>query len=110
MVERFKRKIGGDIVVNGQPFEWAVHREPQWCTADGWRGLALWVKHREGSRDAILQFPMRFDRQGSSPHRQRPKVSQRLLQEGVMAALAAGWDPHSKGRTLTIDVPDQLSS
>jgi hypothetical protein len=109
MTARFKRKFSG-VVVDGQPFEWTVHREPQWCTADGWQGLALCVKHRDGSREVILQFPMPFDKRGSSPHHQRPKVSRRLLQHGVTTALATGWDPHSNGRTITIDVPDQPSS
>jgi hypothetical protein len=109
MTARFKRAISGNIVVNGAPFEWKIHREPQWCTADGWRGLALAVKHRDGNREAILQFPMPLDERLGSPQHQRPKVSQRLLQHGISAALDAGWDPLSKGRSKAIDVPDQPS-
>ena len=109
MTARFKRKMSANIVVNGEPFEWKVLREPQWCTADGWRGLALTVKHRDGKREAILQFSMPFDERLGSPHHQRPKVSQRLLQHGISAALDAGWDPLSRGRAKVIDVPDQAS-
>ena len=109
MTARFRRKDFGAIVVNDEPFEWKVHREPQWCTADGWQGLALLVKHRDGKREAILQFPMLYHERLGSPHHQRPKVSQRLLQHGISVALDAGWDPFSKGRTKTIDVVEQPS-
>jgi hypothetical protein len=54
-----KRKAQGVVVVDGVKLRWCVHREPQWCTADGWKGLSIAVCLANGKgRELILEYPV----------------------------------------------------
>jgi hypothetical protein len=94
------RDLADSIEVDGLTYEWAVQREPQWCTADGWRGLVLSIRQRGEQREALLEFPMPKSGNGS-PHRRRPKIGKAIVSNGVRAALAAGWEPTSRGKPET---------
>ena len=96
----------GEIIeVEGTDFRWHVHRQPQWCTADGWKGLAL---HVEGARDPqralIVEFPFSVGSRRSTPQRQRPSVSAKQVALSISAALAAGWDPSSRGKPFVFEL------
>ena len=97
-----KRTQSGIVSVDGDDFEWRIHREPQWCTADGWRGLAIAVHHVDGRRQALIEWPMPREGSLSVPYRQRPKIDSLLLIQGVRSALAAGWEPLSKGKAFRV--------
>jgi len=36
---------------------------------------------------------------------QRPKLSEKTIEAGIRQALAAGWDPESRGKTFVYNVP-----
>lgn len=38
------RDLADTIEVDGLTYEWSVQREPQWRTADGWRGLVVFMQ------------------------------------------------------------------
>ncbi|TPG39761.1 hypothetical protein EAH79_13770 [Sphingomonas koreensis] len=95
-----KRDLAGDIEVDGQNYEWELQREPQWCTADGWRGMTVAIRLAGAQREAILEFPMLTRTTNGSPQRQRPKVNDAVVINGVRAALAAGWEPTSRGKPI----------
>jgi hypothetical protein len=99
------------ISVDGVEFGWRVDRNPQWCTADGWRGLLLYVE-ASGSRGRSLHIELPFEIRdhGSTPHRQRPKVSAQALSRYIREALEAGWDPSSRGKTFLYVVAKQTSA
>lgn len=99
------RDLADSIEVDGSTYEWAVQREPQWCTADGWRGLVLSIRVAGGQREALLEFPMPTSGNGS-PHRRRPNISKVVVANGVRAAVKAGWEPFSRGKpeTFMVDV------
>jgi hypothetical protein len=101
-----KRTQAGIVSVDGQDFEWRLHREPQWCTVDGWRGLVLAMRHVDGQRQALLEWPMPKGGSNSVPYRNRPKIDSPLLIGGVRSALAAGWKPLSKGRDFRLLVEE----
>ena len=101
---KFKRDLTGIAVVDGEKFEWRVYREPQWCTTDGWKGLALVFRHIDGQREAIVEWPMPKSGSNSVPYRQRPTVSSEMVKRGVLAAINAGWDPLSRGRPISVSV------
>jgi hypothetical protein len=91
------RTLSGAVQVDG--------REPQWCTADGWKGMAIALRQRGAQREAILQFPMPSPRLSRlQPQLRRPEVNPRIVENGVRAAFAAGWDPNSRGKPVAIDV------
>jgi hypothetical protein len=97
------RDLAGTIEVDGLHYEWAVQREPQWCTVDGWRGMTVMIRLRDSQREAILEFPTPPARQlrARAP---RPQVNRRIVENGVRAALAAGWDPASRGKPVLFEV------
>jgi hypothetical protein len=97
-----KRTLDGRVLVDGEEFAWRLHREPQWCTTDGWRGLVVAVSHVEGQREALLEWPMPKQGSHSVPYRQRPKVDAAMVKVGVRAALTSGWEPHSRGKPVTV--------
>jgi hypothetical protein len=96
------------ITVDGSEFRWRVHREPQWCTADGWKGLSICIELAEGSphRQLLLQYPFEVKERGSTPHRQRPQISEARLTANIRQAVAAGWKPDSRGKPFVFDVPE----
>ncbi|MBA3942813.1 MAG: hypothetical protein C0520_16550 [Sphingopyxis sp.] len=100
-----KRNLSGLIAVDGHRYEWAVEREPQWCTGDGWRGMAISLRRASGQREAWLEFPMPSARRSAlQPQLRRPQVNRRIVENGVRAALAAGWEPGSRGKPVAFDV------
>lgn len=100
-----KKQPVNQVRANGQEFSWAIHRQPQWCTADGWRGLAVLVELAvEPQRQLIVQFPFVVEGKRSTPHRQRPAVSQRDLSASISAAIEAGWEPGSRGKPFVFEM------
>jgi hypothetical protein len=99
------RDLSGLINVDGQEYEWAVQREPQWCTADGWRGMTISLRLKNAQREAILEFPMPSARRSKlQPQLRRPQVNRRIVENGVRAAIAAGWEPASRGKPVILEV------
>ena len=93
------------VTVDGVRYEWWIHRRPTWCTGEGWKGLALAVQPAEfPARKLFLEFPPELDTHISSQKRPRPSVSERRLTESIRAALAAGWEPSSRGRPFVYEV------
>jgi hypothetical protein len=47
-----------EITIDGQPYLWRLQSQPQWPRdKTEWRGMSLAVRHAEGKREAIVQFP-----------------------------------------------------
>jgi len=97
-----KRTLHGEVMVDGQEYAWRLHREPQWCTADGWRGMVVAVNHTDGQREALLEWPMPKGGSHSVPYRQRPKIDLPLLKQAIRKALEAGWEPLSRGKPIAV--------
>jgi len=99
------RDLAGTIVVDGLLYNWAVQREPQWCTVDGWKGMAIGLRLHGAQREAILEFPMPSGRRSRrEPNLRRPQVNRRIVENGVRAALSAGWQPTSRGKPIVVEV------
>lgn len=90
------------IEVDGTEYQWVVRNFPKY-TSQSWKGLAIEVQpQRHPQRQLVLQFPMEFSSRHSTPHRQRPNICQRRLAEFIREALAAGWDPQSRGKPFVL--------
>jgi hypothetical protein len=99
------RDLTGTIEVDNQRYNWAVTREPQWCTVDGWKGMTIALRLHDAQREAILDFPMpSAHRSKLQPQLRRPQVNQRIIENGVRAALSAGWEPSSRGKPVVFEV------
>jgi hypothetical protein len=99
------------VQVGQQEFLWHIHRQPQWCTAHGWKGLALYVElAHEPQRALILEFPFKIINHRNSPHRQRPQVAEKDVVAAIMSALTAGWNPQSKGKAFVFQVAEMGES
>jgi hypothetical protein len=63
------------------------------------------LRLHNAQREAILEFLMPSNR-GSKlqPQLRRPQVNRRIMENGVRAALAAGWEPTSRGKPITFEV------
>lgn len=94
----------GTVDVDGVTYVWSLKREPQWSTADGWKGMAVELHRLDGERRAVLEFPMPKRALNGSPQRQRPQINGTILANGVRAALEAGWEPVSRGKTMAFEV------
>jgi hypothetical protein len=121
MSGRKKRDIGGIVTVDTVPLRWSVKSEPAWNTSGGDIGLRLSiVRHdetltRHGTlkawRELILQFPFEKPKHASR-FPERPRVEPDQLTRAIRLAMAAGWEPHSRGRTFELvleesDLPGQ---
>lgn len=99
------RNLSGTVEVDGLQYDWAIQREPQWCTSDGWRGMTIILRARDAQREAILEFPMPPARRSKlQPQLRRPQINPRIIENGVRAALAAGWLPASRGKPVAFEV------
>ena len=101
------RKPELEIAVDGQSYVWRVQRQPVWSTdAAGWRGMALAVRHVEGQREAVLEFPPSPPPRRGTPLIQPGQLPVQIVARAIAAAIAAGWNPLSRGKTVTISVDE----
>ena len=99
-----KRDLAGVVEIDGHKYEWKLERDPQWCTTDGWRGMTVALRQVDAQRWAVLEFPMPKRPLNGSPQLQRPHINDAIAANGVRAALAAGWEPASRGKPVVFMV------
>lgn len=110
--KRRKRTMDGLIAVNGNRLKWRLVSEPQWTTEDGLKGLCVSVQREDGRhRELILEypFPKKTTSIGAPQLPQRPKFSVKTIEADVRNAMAAGWDPTSRGKSFVFRVAETLS-
>jgi hypothetical protein len=95
------------IEVGGEPYVWRLQRQPGWSgDAAEWRGMAIAVRHQEGQREAVLEFPPGPQPRYGAPLLQASRIPPGLVARAIASAIAAGWDPHSRGKTVAIVVDE----
>lgn len=100
--KRRSRTLEGSIALGEVVLDWHLTSEPLWSTDHGHKGACISVQAQdEGGRELILQYPYPTNSYGSPlPLPQRPRISEKAIQEGVQQALKDGWDPHSRGKAI----------
>jgi hypothetical protein len=102
---RTKQNPEFEIEVDGEPYVWRLQRRPQWSSdSASWRGMAIAVRHQEGKREAVLEFPPGPQPRFGAPQLQASQISRELVATAITSALAAGWEPMSRGKTVAIVV------
>ncbi len=93
------------IEVGGEPYVWRLQRQPQWSSdTAGWRGMAIAVRHQEGQREAVLEFPPGPQPRYGAAKLHASAIAPELVAKAIASAIAAGWEPLSRGKTVAIVV------
>jgi len=96
-----------EIEVDGEPYVWRLQRRPQYAKdVKARRGMAIAVRHLEGQREAVVEFPPGEQPRFGAPMFKVSQVDVALVARAIASAIAAGWDPHSRGRTVEIAVDE----
>lgn len=66
--------------------------------------MAIAVRHREGQREAVLEFPSGEQPEFGARQLRAAQIPPQLVATAITSALRAGWEPYSRGRTVTIVV------
>ena len=83
-----------EIEVDGEPYVWRLQRRPQWSSdAANWRGMAIAVRHREGQREAVLEFPPGAQPRFGAAQLQPSQIASDLVARAIASAITAGWAP-----------------
>jgi hypothetical protein len=104
-----KRSIQSAVTIDGIPLVWHLHREQQGSGADDQLGLAIHVKVAEGTRRELhLEYPVAKSRKvgyiWTAPA--RPTIVAPRVQAHIREAMAAGWDPGSRGKPFVYHVSE----
>jgi hypothetical protein len=102
---RTKQSPEFEIEVDGAPYVWRLQRRPGWSSdAAEWRGMAIAVRHKEGQREAVVEFPPGPQPRFGAPHLQPSQIDPGLVAKAISSAIVAGWEPLSRGKTVAIVV------
>lgn len=66
--------------------------------------MALAVRHKEGQREAVLDFPAGPQPRFGAPLLKPSQIAPALVAKAIASAIAAGWEPLSRGKTVSIVV------
>lgn len=104
---RPKNIIEFEIAVDGEPYLWRLHRLPLWSTdQSNWRGKAIAVRHKDGKREVMLEFPPEPPPRFGAPPLKASQIPPALVAKAIASAIDAGWDPMSRGKIVTIVVDE----
>lgn len=102
---RTKQNPEFEISVDGQPYVWRLHRLPREAKDPSERrGKAIAVRHGEGQREAIVEFPPEALQRFGAPQLKPGQIPLEIVARAITSAIAAGWEPLSRGKTVTIVV------
>lgn len=102
---RTKQGSEFEIEVDGEPYVWRLHRQPGWSSdAAARHGMALAVRHKEAQREAVVEFPAGPQPRYGAPQLKASQIAQELVAKAITSAIAAGWKPLSRGKTVAIVV------
>lgn len=93
------------ITVDGETYLWKLQRRPQWSSDDNaFTGIAISVRHEDGQRDAVIEFPPGKQPRFGAPLLKAERIDPKLVANAIGSAIAAGWEPLSRGKTVVIVV------
>jgi len=105
-----KRSIQSLVTINGMPLIWHLHREQQWSTEDKMKGLAIHVRVSGlARRELFLEYPVvrrQLSEYSMDALNARPTVVAAKVTGHIREAMAAGWDPESRGKPFVYEVAE----
>lgn len=97
------RGPGGTVEIDGSKYDWELQSEPQLSDDDGWKGMTIALRQHDMPREAVLEFPTPKRLLRGLP-KGRSHINDTIAARGIRAALAAGWDPGSRGKPVVFMV------
>jgi hypothetical protein len=102
---RTKQNPEYEIEAGGEPYIWRLQRRPQESGKASERsGMALAVRHKDGQREAVLEFPPGPQPRFGAPKLQALDTPSDIVERAIASAIEAGWDPLSRGKRVVIVV------
>ncbi|MEI9967593.1 MAG: hypothetical protein WDM87_02820 [Terracidiphilus sp.] len=106
---RPKRSIQSEIKIDGFSLVWSLHREQQWCGEDRLKGAAIQVQVAGATRrELLLEYPtIPTEKDDGARVDIRPqKFTEKKVESHIREAMAAGWDPDSRGKPFVYQVAE----
>tara|TARA_R110000787_G_scaffold52699_1_gene124058 strand:- start:507 stop:827 length:321 start_codon:yes stop_codon:yes gene_type:complete len=100
---QYARGTNGTVEIDGDIYDWEIRRQPQPLADGTWDGMAISLRLRDFQREAIVQFPMPT-RPNGRPDMEKQRVNVDAVRNSVTAAIAAGWNPTSRGKAMVFEV------
>ena len=97
------RSNSGTVDVDGLTYDWQLRHEPHWSDDNGWKGMILSLVQRDSQREALIEFPAPKRLLKGLP-RGRLQIDDATVCRSARAALAAGWEPMSRGKPMVFSV------
>jgi hypothetical protein len=105
-----KRSIQSAVTIDGVPLVWQLHREQNWSADQNPTGMAIHVRVvGPVRRELYLEYPpIRKESNGmvGPVMTVRIPISAAKVAEHIREAMAAGWDPESRGKPFVYDVAE----
>jgi len=96
-----------EIEVDGEPYVWRLQRRPQWSSdTNAFQGMAIAARHAEGQREAVIEFPAGPQPRYGAPMLKPEMINPDLVARAIASAIEAGWEPHSRGKSVSIVVDE----
>jgi hypothetical protein len=93
------------VTVDGTPYAWS-HRHGWLVWGKGIKAISVsFALKPERTRELILDFTIKVGAEDPTPPEARVV---RALEGAIRSALAAGWDPESRGRAFRFEVAESL--
>ena len=97
------RSDAGTVEVDGITYDWRLQREPHLSDDEGWKGMTISLFQRDARREALLEFPPPKRLLKGLP-RGRLQLDDATISRCARAAVAAGWEPMSRGKAVVFTV------
>lgn len=68
--------------------------------------MAIAVRHKEGKREAVVEFPAGPQPKYGAPQLKAAQIAPELVAKAIASAIVAGWEPLSRGKTVPIVVDE----
>ena len=109
-MRNMKRSIQSAVTIDGTPMTWELHREQNWSADQNPTGMAIhvWVAGPV-RRELYLEYPAVRKQTGgwSAPVQTlRLPISATKVAAHIREAMAAGWDPESRGKPFVYEVAE----
>jgi hypothetical protein len=102
-----KRSIESTVEIDGVSLVWYLHREQQCFTPEWWKGVAIHVRVAVGVRKELhLDYPPIVAKKTGIAAKKptQPRIDPARVESHIREAMAAGWDPGSRGKPFVYQV------